>query len=305
MNRKLYIDIATRLLNPFARELMPTVGDRGITEARVTSVNAEKRQVSGILSTPTIDRYGEIVLPEAFKDSLPRFMQNPKFLGGHQSNTFDGSPTSIGHWIDMKVTNDALIGTAQFLPAGDELADKWWFRFQHGAQRSFSVGFIAQEFMMKDVEVDGVKRKIRHFTKADLLEVSAVELPANADALLLAAQGGGTRGKVLSDDAEDEDERSQDVGGKLSNRQLAIATRALTPVIRDIIRTELSADPYTGVLGQLVGDIARVVLDLQNQRGCGHADHGHAYHDDSSGVHDEDLNEALTTILAGKGKRPR
>lgn len=182
-----YLDAINKILNPFAREIEPSVGDHGYCIGRVEEkgIDTKNRRVTATLSTPSIDRYGEIVLPSAFTNSLPRFRSNPKFLAGHQSWTMDGSPTSIGKWVDVQVTDKGLVGTAQFLPPGDELTDKWWFRFEHGAQSTFSVGFIAHKAEMREVEIDGAKKKIRHFTEAELLEVSAVELPANSDAMLM------------------------------------------------------------------------------------------------------------------------
>lgn len=182
-----YINELRRILNPFSRDIEPTAGDRGYCVGRVVEkgIDRANRRVTATLSTPTIDRYGEVVVRDAFAKSLPRFLDNPKFLAGHQSSTMDGSPTSIGHWIDVQIGERGLVGTAQFLPPGDELADKWWFRFEHGAQRTFSVGFIGHKAELREVEIDGVKKKVRHFVDAELLEVSAVELPANVDAVLM------------------------------------------------------------------------------------------------------------------------
>lgn len=186
-NLQKYIDAATRTLNPFMREVAAEPEDRGLTIMEVKGVDEKKREVTAILSTASVDRYGEKVLPSAFAKSLPRFMRNPKFLAGHRYATIDGSPTSIGHWTQMQVTGDALVGTAKFLPPGDTLADKWFYRFVHGAQRTFSVGFITKASELREADVDGAKKVIRHFTEVELLEVSAVEIPANADALMRAA----------------------------------------------------------------------------------------------------------------------
>lgn len=188
MNRtSKYIDAALQILDYHDRTLAPAVGDRGIVIGEVRGIDESKRQVTGLLSNDSIDRYGEVVLPSAFAKSLDRFMLNPKFMAQHVYGAPDGSPTSIGHWADVKITKEGLIGTAQFLPAGDALADAWWFRFVNKAVRTFSVGFMTRSWEMRPVSIDGETKMIRHFTGADLLEVSAVEIPANADALVRSA----------------------------------------------------------------------------------------------------------------------
>lgn len=253
MTMPTYLDPARRVLNYFARDHEPTAGDLGFALAEVKGVDQAKRQVSGILSTPSIDRYGEVVLPEAFKDSLPAFMTNPKFLAGHSYGGPDGSPSSIGHWIDMQVTSQALLGTAQFLPEGDDLADRWWFRFVHGAQRSFSVGFIVRAWEMRDVKgADGQKRRVRTFTDVELVEVSAVEIPANADALLRAASAmHGEAGNSGSDAISE--------AGGLSNRQWQTALRLLRPAIKKIIadETALLCDPDSAFCESVIDGLAR------------------------------------------------
>ena len=189
-----YINQLLRILNPHERTAEPTPGDRGYAVGEVKGVDKAKRQVTGVLSSPTIDRYGEIVLPRAFEPTLHQFKRNPKFLGAHAWGPETGQPTSIGRWIDIQITDQAVTGTAQFLDAGDELADAWWRRFEQGAVNTFSVGFIINKngWEFRDVEVDGVMQRIRHFTSASLVEVSAVEIPANPDAALLSFGGAPT-----------------------------------------------------------------------------------------------------------------
>lgn len=187
---ELYLDPATRLLNPLRRDLEPEAGALGYSLGLVNAkgIDAAKRRVPATCSTASEDRYGERVLPSAFRD-LSHFLRNPKLIAGHVYSTPTGQPTSIGHWEDMRATDEALTGIAQFLPEGDALADAWWFRFAHGAQRSFSVGWLTHKWEMRRVE--GTDKYQRVFTEVELIEISAVEIPANRDALIRAASAAG------------------------------------------------------------------------------------------------------------------
>lgn len=245
-----YIDAALQLLNFDARTIEPSVGDRGIVVGQVRGVNESKRQVTGLLSNDSVDRYGEVVLPSAFVKSLDRFRENPKFMAQHVYGSPTGKPTSIGHWVDVQITKEGLIGTAQFLPEGDELADAWWFRFVNKAVRTFSVGFMARSWDMRPVTVDGEAKLIRHFTGADLLEVSAVEIPANADAMLRAASPYSMTpaGEGLGVS-----------GGGVDQRQIEVLSNALRPLIKSAVKEELNAGPCTP-LGAFVLDVVDIAL---------------------------------------------
>jgi len=255
-----YIDTGTKTLNPFAREMAADKGDRGLAIAHVKGVDEAKREVTATLSTGSIDRYGEVVLPSAYEKTIASFMENPKFIAGHRYATMDGSPTSIGHWTELKVTSEGLIGTAKFLPPGDALADKWWFRFLHKAQRTFSVGFITLASEMREASVRGAKKIIRHFTEVELLEVSAVEIPANADALLrTAAFGFGEQIDGVIDQVKSAND---------DPRIKAIAVELAAEITKSL--TQLMTDP----VGPVDALVRQVVEQAIAARSFGH-DHDH------------------------------
>lgn len=193
----LYIDALTRLLDVRCRELAPAPGSVGCSIGQVKSFDAKTRTLTGLVSTPNVDRYEEIVLPSAFAKRLDSFMSNPVFVAGHVYGGADGQPTTIGHWTDMKVTSEGLVGTAKFLEPGDALADAYFARYQQGAMRAFSVGWLTHEYEMREVATPKGKQKIRHFTDVELIEVSAVAIPANREALVRpAAFGAATAGSA-------------------------------------------------------------------------------------------------------------
>ncbi len=298
---ELYIDELLRILDPTRRDLEPEAGARGFTEAMVRGIDEEKRQVTALVSTPNIDRYGEIVDREAFRESLPMFMRNPVLVAGHRYSPEDGSCPVIGKWISMAITKEGLIGTCEFM-RDDELAESWWKRFVQKCIRAFSVGFIAQASEFRTFKMpDGSTKALRVFTKAELLEVSAVTIPANRESLVIGASANARR----SADGDDDAARDAGTHGKLSNRQLSIIARQLGEPLRQMLREEL---------GDIISDVVNTTLAVQgerrgiwdgendplnyNERG-GYIGPSSNDDDNSAGDGDGELADALREILAG------
>ena len=145
-------------------------------QLRVKAVDAERRAVSAVLSTGSVDRYGEIIEPKAFEKRLPRFAENPVLLADHDHTR------QIGHWENVRVTARGLEGDAIF--AETELAEEHFQLYAGGHRKAFSVGFIAHDAKTENREVDGQTRKVRVFTDVELVECSSVAIPANTEALV-------------------------------------------------------------------------------------------------------------------------
>lgn len=135
--------------------------------------------VHATVSTDEIDRYNEIVLPAAFKEALPAFLANPVVLPAHQHRLENGEPPVIGnvvtntirigeHNIDMDIAFD-----------DDDLGQKYARKYQKKMMRAFSIGFRGLTGEYKDAD----KTRVWIWTKIELLEVSAVAVPANRGAL--------------------------------------------------------------------------------------------------------------------------
>ena len=61
------------------------------------AVDKKERTVSGYVSTITVDRDKEIILPSAFKQTIESFMVNPVILAIHNSRE-----TPVGKAIEYK-----------------------------------------------------------------------------------------------------------------------------------------------------------------------------------------------------------
>jgi len=125
-------------------------------------------QVS-IASTSTTDRDGDIIKVEGW--DLKNFKKNPVMLWGH--NPY--SP-AIGTIKDIKIDGDKLT----FIPVfdmDDEFARLLYKKYEKNILNTFSVGFKAVEYVQGD---NGYI-----FSKQELLEISAVNVPANPDARVM------------------------------------------------------------------------------------------------------------------------
>lgn len=141
-------------------------------------VSCKEGKLSAVASDATEDRDGEVILPAAFGKSLDRYRANPVILAAHTHRSLDGTPTIIGSATRIDVTQDAL--TFDMLFAKTPLAQQWQSLYEDGHARAFSVGFIPKEGEWKQAADGG--RGVYVHTEVELLEISAVPVPANPNA---------------------------------------------------------------------------------------------------------------------------
>ena len=134
------------------------------------ALDAKSRSVIAVLSSETVDGHGEIVDQASWK--LARFLKNPVVLYMH--SRFD----VIGRAEDVKVVGGCL--EARIVFATTALAQEAFTLFKDGAMRAFSVGFRPGSA----VDEDASGRKVRRLLDCELMEVSAVSIPSNPDAVV-------------------------------------------------------------------------------------------------------------------------
>ncbi|WOZ75676.1 phage major capsid protein [Kosakonia sacchari] len=188
---------------------------RACTLMTVKAVNEDERIITGIASTPSPDRDGDIIEPEGAK-----FRSDTPFLWQHDRSQ------PIGTCMP-KMTNDGLEITAKLVkPTPDmpsQLAarlDEAWASIKAGLVRGLSIGFRPIEYSFLDA--GGIR-----FLSWDLLEVSAVTIPANAecsiqtvksfDRQLLAASGHEKTVVKLHQSAGATAKKSTEIKGKNMN----------------------------------------------------------------------------------------
>ena len=128
----------------------------------------EVLQIEGFANTTTVDRVGDIILEEAWtKGGLENYLKNPIILAYHNHSR------PIGKMVDYAVNDKGLKITAEIIKSAGEV----YSLIKSGVLKTFSVGFRTKDadydtdtdlFVIKDLE---------------LMEVSVVSIPANADSI--------------------------------------------------------------------------------------------------------------------------
>ena len=137
-------------------------------EFLIKEIDAAKREVVGVISTNAIDRYHEVVEPSGVR--LDNYRKNPVVLLNH--NSF-GLPIGKNLWI--KSEGNGLIARTKF--AETALGDDVLALYEQGVMKAWSIGFMPIKWE------DGSETVRRRFTEWELLEYSAVTIPANPEAV--------------------------------------------------------------------------------------------------------------------------
>lgn len=132
----------------------------------IKSFDDEQRIIEGIASTPTPDRTQDVVVPTGVTMSLPL-----PFLYQHNANQ------PIGHVIAAKVTEAGIAITAQIAKGVAPFIDEAWSLIKAGLVQGLSIGFRPTKDPKPIKGTYGVR-----FDDWELMEVSAVTIPANAEA---------------------------------------------------------------------------------------------------------------------------
>lgn len=225
----------------------------------VKSVDAKNRRLRALGSTASVDRDGERVEPGAFKATLDSYRKNPVIVASHVYRSADGTPTVIGHAKEIEATEAGLPFTMQF--AETPLAEQYWSLYRDGHMRAFSVGFIPRAWRDEPVDPQQpMMQRRRTFTEVELLEISAVAVPSNREALVLAAgSGNGAAQKIL-----DQDEFIRRAAKAAAEE---IGLEKVVTRIDEIMKDKLSA------LDATCGQVAEVIEELRGDL----ADPGSAY----------------------------
>lgn len=140
--------------------------------ARTKGVNAARREIEAIVSDETIDRVGDII--DCASWQLDRYRSNPVVLFAHRHTEPIGRTEKI--WIEGTQLH------ARMVLADTDRGREVMQLFSEGALRAFSVGFRVGRILD---EVHGGRNVLR-LLDCELMEISAVAVPANSNALIKA-----------------------------------------------------------------------------------------------------------------------
>jgi len=134
-----------------------------------------ENKLEAIVSTNSLDRHGEVVDIQGIE--IDNYLKNPVVLWAH-----DYSLPPIAKTLELKKEKikgkSVLRAVMEFATDISELAKEVFELYKGGFMNAFSIGFIPLE------EEGNV------YTASELLEYSAVPIPANPEALLLAKAKG-------------------------------------------------------------------------------------------------------------------
>lgn len=139
-------------------------------KAEIKSFDDNEMTITHYISTPTPDRYGDIVHPEGMLEE--QFRKNPVVLLNH-----DSSKMIIGKNLWLEKTETGVLAKTQF--ADTETGREIYRLNKAGFMNAWSIGFMIPEggLEMRDGK--------RHIIKWELLEYSSVAVPANPDCINL------------------------------------------------------------------------------------------------------------------------
>lgn len=145
--------------------------NRAYSILEIKAVSEDERLIEGIASTPTLDRYGDIVEPMGAKFALPLAL-----LWHHKADQ------PVGVVESARATKDGITFKARIAKISEpgelqNLVDKAWQAVKAGLVRGVSVGF-------KATDQEGMKGGGYRIKGWEWLELSLVTLPANADATI-------------------------------------------------------------------------------------------------------------------------
>lgn len=146
--------------------------NRAYSTLEVKALDEEKRVITGIASTPSPDRMQDVVEPKGAQFKLPI-----PFLWQHNHDE------PIGHVTEAKVTQKGIEVSVQLIQVDEpgrlkDRLDEAWQSIKSGLVRGLSIGFSAKEFE----QIPG-SWGLR-FLSWEWFELSAVTIPANADATI-------------------------------------------------------------------------------------------------------------------------
>ena len=129
--------------------------------------------VTFVLSTDDVDRHGDVVAADGWV--LDSYRKNPVLLWAH-----DYRHPAIGRAVDLWTEPHRLLAKMESAPS--EFAQEVAGLYRAGFQWGVSVGFKPLRFEERRDEKTGAYLGVR-FLEQELLEVSAVPVPANRNAL--------------------------------------------------------------------------------------------------------------------------
>lgn len=183
---------------------------RKVFNSVIKGIDDKEMTLTALISTNAIDRMDEVLDPKGV--DLKHYRNNPVVLWAH-----DYEKPPIGKALWVKRGPEGVLSKVKF--ANTEFAQEIFSLYKEGFLNAFSVGFIPKEWD-EGGEKQAGRQPRRTFTKWEMIEYSAVPVPANPEALQLAMKKGILKTESLIEDMqkeidEDWDEDLPEIGEKV------------------------------------------------------------------------------------------
>lgn len=208
---------------------------------KIKSVHREEDEekdfitIEGFANTTTVDRVGDIILEEAWtKGGLDNYLKNPVILAYHQHDE------PVGRMTDYAINNKG------FRIVADILKDtKVYKLIKNEILKTFSVGFRT-----KDADYD-TDTDIFVIKDLELMEVSVVSVPANADSTFSVRKSFKT------------DEEYTSFKSEYTKDTTAVITENVSEIISDNIEEKIMPTEFTKaeIEAQVRADIEKEIKD--------------------------------------------
>src|SRR3989304_5446049 len=136
-------------------------------EHQEKKIDVQERSITHYISKKSVDRIGDIVLPDSIDDK--NYKKNPIVLFNHHGDL------PIGKSLWRKPDLDGVLAKTQF--GTTPTADDVYQLNKEGILNGWSIGFIPRKWEFNE------KDKVTTFTDIELLEYSSVSVPMNQDAV--------------------------------------------------------------------------------------------------------------------------
>ena len=196
-----------------------------------------------VISSEEVDRHGDVVSAAGWQ--LAAYRQNPVFLWAH-----DYTRPVIGRAAAVWPEPGLLLARMEFAPT--DFAAEVAALYRSGYQQGVSVGFKPLRYAERRQESTGAFLGIR-FLEQELLEVSAVPVPANRQALRRAMEHSPRLGDYLC--------RASGLS-PLSARPESVDGRSPLSAHPELVEGWHSADRETGISPGLAAALAEVRAGL-------------------------------------------
>jgi len=239
--------------SPQIREGGMTHRTKFVRPTEIKILDKAAGRISAVVSTENVDRDGDIIRQANW--DLDNFKAHPILLSSHN---YRGLSNQIGEWTDIRVEGKELIGDAQYyLKQGNAEAD-WGFVLASKGRAAFSVGFVPDMSKAKTIETAG--NMAYEFQGQELLEVSQVTVPSNAQALqslkgielhpeidTLVNEMLSDFGDEIKEVTDEVVEETEEVTGRIwiSDEDRKAFAREIAEIVRDDVRAMMHAFMHT------------------------------------------------------------